>query len=457
MIEAAARPTEEITLPNNWSVRPDQKQLWDYLINRDRDGRAVMIAHRQWGKDTVALNAECCMAHIRKGNYWHMLPKYEQARIAIWDSINPDTGKKRIDEAFPMKLRSRTDNSSMTIEFKCGSNWRLVGSDSYDKTVSAQPVWITYSEWALANPMAWVYTQPMLERNHGNALWIYTPRGDNHGKTHFEFAQKEPGWFAQLLRADQTPVFDAEQLARIKRELVAFFQDEAEAEAMFQQEYMCSFAGAIRGAYYTRQMAQAELEGRICEVRWQPAAEVYTYWDLGVDDSTSIWFVQHIGKSHHVIDYYENTGMGMDHYAKTLKDKNYNYASHVMPHDGDARQMTGGELAKSPRELAVDSGLKPVEIVQRAQNMELIIKSHIPAVRNMISQCYFDRQKCAAGISALKSYHAEYDEMKKVSGVRPAHDWSSHGADAFRTFAVGYAPKSTLNRNKVYELIDNRR
>jgi phage terminase large subunit len=443
----------KIRLPNDWSKRPDQAKLWDYLLDHERDGRAVMIAHRQWGKDTVALNAECCMAHIRTGNYWHMLPKYEQARIAIWDNINPDTGKKRIDEAFPLELRSRTDNSSMTIEFKCGSNWRLVGSDSYDKTVSAQPVWITYSEWALANPMAWVFTQPMLERNHGNALWIYTPRGDNHGKTHFEMAQREPGWFSQILRADQTPVFTKDQLERIKRQLIDFFKDEAEGTAFFNQEYMCSFEGAIRGAYYTKQMATAEVEHRIGEVRYQPASEVYTYWDLGVDDSTSIWFVQHIGKTHHVIDYYENTGVGMDHYAQVLKDKKYNYAAHIMPHDGDARQMTGGELAKSPKELAEDSGLHPVEIVPRVQNMDIVVKSHIPAVRNMLSQCYFDRERCAVGISALKSYHSEYNEDKKVLGVRPAHDWSSHAADAFRTFAVSYAPKSNNEDLSVTEMM----
>ena len=446
----------KINLPYNWSVRTDQKPLWDYLINHTHDGRAAMIAHRQWGKDTVALNAECCISAMRPGNYWHMLPKYDQARIAIWESINPDTGKKRIDEAFPHEIRSRVDNASMTIEFKWKANWRLVGSDNYDKTVSAQPVWITFSEWALANPMAWPILQPMLERNHGNALWIYTPRGDNHGKTHYEMAQREVGWFVQMLRADQTSVFTPEQLERIKRQLIDFFKDDAEGLAFFNQEYMCSFSGAVRGAYYTKQMAQAELDGRICGVRYQPAAEVSTYWDLGVDDSTAIWFIQHIGKSHQVIDYYENTGMGMDHYANILKEKKYNYAVHVMPHDGDARQMVGGELAKSPKELAEDAGLRPVQIVPRVQNMEIVIKSHIPAVRNMISQCWFDREKCAVGISALKSYHSEYSEEKKVSGVRPTHDWSSHGSDAFRTFAVGYAPPKPKDKS-VSEMMAARR
>jgi phage terminase large subunit len=432
----------EIVLPYNWSVRADQKPLWDYLGSHIRDGRAVMIAHRRWGKDSVALNHTCCAAHERIGNYWHCLPEYRQAKKVVWDAINPDSGRLLIDEAFPKEVRKKTNEAEMKIDFKCGSSWQMVGSDNYNSYRGSPPIGVTFSEFAIANPMSWyVGIKPIIEQNHGYALFIYTPCGDNHGKTLYEYYLSQPEYFAKLLRADQTPVFTKAQLDKILRDMIGEIGDEAEAQALFNQEYMCSFAGAIRGAYYTRQMAQAEFDGRICEVHYQPAAEVYTYWDLGVDDSTSIWFVQHIGKSHHVIDYYENTGMGMDHYANILKDKKYNYAEHVMPHDADARGITGGELAKSPRELAEDSGLRPVQIVPRAQNMELIIKSHIPAVRNMISQCWFDRDKCAVGISALKSYHAEYNEEKKVISPRPSHDWSSHAADAFRTFAVGYAPK----------------
>ena len=437
----------EIKIPYRWTVRLDQKPLWDYLINHQRDGRAVMVAHRQWGKDTVALNAECCMAHIRPGNYWHMLPQYNQARIAIWESINPDTGKKRIDEAFPQELRARTDNSSMTIDFKNGSNWRLVGSDNYDHTVSAQPVWITYSEWALANPMVWVYTQPMLERNHGNALWIYTPRGDNHGKSHYEFAKNEPGWFAGLVTADKSPVFECDQLARIKRQLISQFGDEAEALALFNQEYMCSFSGAIRGAYYTRQMAVAEAEGRITRVPHQPQIEVDTYWDLGVDDSMAIWFVQHIGPAHHVIDYHEDSGYGLEHYAKILKEKNYNYGVHVMPHDAEAREMSSGDIARSRREVAESVGIRPIEVVPRARNMDLIIQVHIPAARNILSSCWFDKEKCSVGISALKTYSAEWDDSKKKLNNTPAKNWAIHGADAFRTFAVGYSGEKESDKS----------
>ena len=403
--------------------------------------RAVEVAHRRWGKDDVALHFTACASHLRVGNYWHMLPKYEQCRKAIWDAINPRTGKKRIDEAFPESIRRKTNQQEMKIEFNCGSIWQLVGSDNYNSYVGSPPIGVVFSEWALANPLAWsLGIRPIIEENGGWVLWIYTPRGDNHGKSIIEFAETEKDWFAQRIDASQTNVFTKDQMERILREMIAEIKDEDEARSIWMQEYFCSFDGAVRGSYYSKQMAAAEEEGRIARVPWQPAIEVDTYWDLGVDDSMAIWFIQHVGKAHHVIDYYENTGMGMGHYAGILKDKKYNYAEHVMPHDAEARELTAGELAKSPRELAEDAGLRPITVVPRAQNMELIIKSHIPAVRNILPSCWFDREKCAIGISALKSYHAEYDEDRKKPGNRPEHDWASHGADAFRTFAVGYAP-----------------
>ena len=372
-----------------------------------------------------------------------MLPKYEQARKAIWDAVNPVTGKKRIDEAFPPEIRRKTNGVEMKIELWNGSVWQLVGSDNYDSYVGSQPVGVVFSEWALSNPLAWsLGIRPMLEQNGGWALWIYTPRGDNHGRTLYEFAKQEPGWYAELIGADKSPVFTREQLTRILREMTAELGDEQEAKSIWMQEYFCSFTAAIRGSYYSAQMAQAEADGRIGRVPHQPQAEVWTYWDMGQDDSTSIWFIQHIGTAHHVIDYYERSYAGMGHFAQILREKNYTYAGHVMPHDANVHEYGLGEVALSRKEQAEAVGIKPIEIRPRPQNWDLIRQVQIPAVRNILAQCWFDKEKCATGISALKSYHAEYDEEKKVIGLRAKHDWSSHAADAFRTFAVGFKNKT---------------
>ena len=381
-----------------------------------------------------------------------MLPEYKQARKVVWDAVNPRTGKKRIDEAFPKELRSHTRNQEMMIEFRCGSTWQLVGSDTYDALVGSPPVGLVMSEWALSNPMAWAYLSPILEENGGWALFIYTSRGNNHGHTLYNYALSNDGWFAQLLSAKDTPVFKPEQLKGIRESYIGLFGAEY-GEALYSQEYLCSFGGAVFGAYYSKQVEQARSEKRITSVAYQPGVEVDTFWDLGVDDSMSIWFMQPAGQNFNFIDYYENSGHGLEHYAKLMKEKPYVYGNHYMPHDAEVREMSSGDIARSRKEVAESLGLRPIIVVPRARNMDIIMQVHIPAVRDLFSRCWFDEKKCAQGLSALENYKSEYDEEKKKLGNRPKHDWTAHGSDAFRTFAVGYAPR-VANRS-VSQIMDS--
>ena len=425
-----------IELPyNGWEPRDDQMRIWDYLENGGL--RAVEVSHRRWGKDEISLHFTATAAHERNGNYWHMLPQFNQCRKAIWEAVNPRTSKRRIDEAFPKELRAKTRETDMFIEFKCGSTWQLVGSDNYNALVGSPPVGIVFSEYALSDPQSWAYLSPILEENKGWAIFISTSRGNNHLKKLLDYARTAPEWFGEVLTADETPVFGSAQLERIKQDLIGQYGDEL-GTAMFMQEYFCSFEGAVPGAYFAKQMIEARRSGRICSVPYQSGIEVDTFWDLGIDDSMSIWFVQGIGKGYHVIDYYENTGFGLEHYAKQLKAKPYVYGNHFMPHDANAREMTNSEIAKSRKEVGEELGIRPIQVVKRAKSMDVIVNVHIPAVRNILGQCWFDEIKCAQGISALEAYRAEYDDEKKKLGNSPVHDWSSHGSSAFITFAVGY-------------------
>lgn len=428
--------TQEITLPNHWKPREDQKPLWKYLI-KEHGLRAVAVNHRRWGKDDVSLHFTAIAAHRRTGNYWHMLPQYNQCRKAIWEAVNPRTGLKRIDEAFPQEIRKATRQTDMKIDFLNGSSWQLVGSDNFNALVGSPPVGIVYSEYALADPQSWAYLSPILEENGGWAIFISTSRGNNHLKSLYDYAVATPGWFAERLTADDTPVFTQQQLASVKADLIGAFGEDM-GEAMYLQEYFCSFQGAVLGAYFAKQMDTAQREERITELKYQPDIEVDTFWDLGVDDSMSIWFIQHIGVQHHVIDYYEASGYGLEHYAKVMNAKGYRYGNHYMPHDANAREMTNSEIAQSRKEVAEELGIKPVIVVQRARNMDMIVNYQIPAVRNILSSCWFNKGNCQRGINALENYKAEYDESKKVLSNRPLHDWTSHASSAFIVFAVGY-------------------
>uniref|UniRef100_A0A6M3KX12 Putative terminase n=1 Tax=viral metagenome TaxID=1070528 RepID=A0A6M3KX12_9ZZZZ len=367
-----------------------------------------------------------------------MLPQFNQCRKAVWEAVNPNTSMKRIDEAFPPEIRKSARQTDMHIEFRNGSTWQLVGSDNYNALVGTPPIGIVYSEYALSDPQSWAYLSPILEENGGWSAFISTSRGNNHLKRMYDFACSSDNWFAQLMTAHETDVFKPEQLKSIKAEMIATFGSEL-GEALYNQEYLCSWEGAQPGSYYGKQIALARKDNRITEVPWTSGIEVYTYWDLGVDDSTTVWFMQFAGMQIRVIDYYENTGFGWEHYSKILKEKPYTYGDHYMPHDVEVREMSGGEFADSRKDTAEALGIRPIITVPRARDSQAVMTG-INSVRNILSRCWFDKTKCWQGISALEGYRAEYDEEKKVMKNHPLHSWESHGADAFRTFAVGYTP-----------------
>lgn len=234
----------QITLPNNWKPRTYQMPLWSYLEKGGK--RAVGVWHRRAGKDDVCLHWAAVAAMMRPGTYWHMLPEASQARKAIWEAINPHIGKRRIDEAFPQAIRSTTREQEMLIKLINGSTWQVVGSDNYDSLVGSPPVGVVFSEWALAKQDAWAYLRPILAENGGWALFIYTPRGKNHGKTTYDFACQSDDWFSQLLTADDTTVFSKDTLASEKAELISQY-GKSRGEALFLQEYYCSWEPAFTG------------------------------------------------------------------------------------------------------------------------------------------------------------------------------------------------------------------
>jgi phage terminase large subunit len=190
----------------------------------------------------------------------------------------------------------------------------------------------------------------------------------------------------------------------------------------------------VDGAYYTVEMREALAEERISNVPIDKSLGVVTAWDLGVGDSTAIWFAQYVGAEVRLIDYYETSGVGLDHYVKTLNDKGYNYTQHILPHDIRVRELGSG---RSRLETLNSLGVNNIQIAP-----QLSVDDGIQAVRSLITRCWFDKNKCERGIDCLRQYHREYDEHNLAWRSRPHHDWASHGADAFRYLAIGYKETS---------------
>lgn len=364
----------------------------------------------------------------RVGAYYYLFPTYKQGKKVLWNGMDRD-GFKFTDH-IPEGIRKRTLDQEMLIETNNGSIMQVVGSDNIDSIVGANPVGIVLSEWALQNPAAWDYLRPILAENNGWAIFIYTPRGKNHGWKTLEMARQYPElWYSEVLTAEDTGAIPAHILQQERKEII----NKDGNDALYQQEYMCSFEVPIQGAYYAKQLMQADTDGRISNVPYDTAVEVNTAWDLGIDDAMSIWLYQLCGREIHIIDYLEGSGEGLAYYIKILKEKPYVYGTHYAPHDIKVRELGTG---KSRLETAKNLGIE-FEVARM-----LPINDGIEAVRNILSRCWFDSSKCEKGLSALRSYHKEWDELHQVFRLKPTHDWSSHGADSFRTLAVGHREKA---------------
>ena len=422
-----------LRVPHSFTPRLYQEPLYDCLA--DGYKRGVAIWHRRAGKDKTLFNLVVKEAVKAPGVYYYFFPTYSQGKKILWDGIDPRTGMKFLDH-IPPEIMEKKSDTEMKITLNNRSIIQIVGTDNFDSIMGTNPRGCVFSEFSLQDPRAWDYTRPILRENGGWALFVYTPRGKNHGWEMFRMAQAHDDWFTSLLtvretmREDGSPVITEADIGKDRAEGMS--------DELIEQEYYCSFEGYVQGAYYAKQLKTARAEGRITSVPHAAGHEVYTFWDLGVDDSTSIWFTQSIGREFRMIDYYEATGEGLAHYAKVLKERGYTYGDHYMPHDVEVRELSTGV---SRKETAENLGISPVLVVQRARDTQAVLAG-IEAVRNIMSQCWFDEKKCSRGLSALEGYQAEYDEEKKKLADHPLHNWCSHGADAFRTFAVGYRPKA---------------
>lgn len=192
------------------------------------------------------------------------------------------------------------------------------------------------------------------------------------------------------------------------------------------------------GAIYAKQLAKAREEGRITRVPYDSGSEVFTAWDLGYADSTSIWWLQWSGRELRWLDYYENNGEQLDHYAKIVKEKPYNYMrnGHFLPHDGGAGNIRGDSVAKQ---------LAGMGLANRVLARETDINPGIELLRQTIGMSVFDMTKCADGLHCLENYAYEWDEDRQTFKSKPKHDWSSHAADCARYAAQAAAIAKTGN------------
>lgn len=406
-----------------YTPRPLQR-----VVHRGRKPSTLLITHRRFGK-TVTAVTDLIRRALKDGNTrraWrsgYLAPYQKQAKRLAWDYLRYYAG------GIPGVKFNKTD---LCCDFPNGARLTLYGGDNpegmrggyFDDLVIDEAADISVSLWTL------VLLPSLLDRD-GWVMFMGTPKGEGNlfSDIRDEAAADPDEWAQFIFKASETGYLSEKALQKARSKMT---EDE------YAQEFECSFAAAVRGSYYAREIDALTYLGRILPIPFE-RLPVHTAWDLGMDDAMAIWFFQvEPGGDWRIIDYYENSGEGLTHYADVLKNKGYTYGRHIAPHDIMVRELGTG---KSRLETARSLGIKFIT----AKNLPVI--DGINAVRKHLPRCWFDAQKCAEGLKGLRQYRKSYNEKMAVYG-KPVHDWTSHAGDAFRYAVVGMMPERTGDRQE---------
>jgi phage terminase large subunit len=381
---------------------------------------AVMVAHRRAGKTVACINdiiARALSLTRPHGRYAYVAPYFTQAKDVAWEYLKRFAGPALKDK----------NESELWVELVNGARIRVYGADNPDRLRGSYLDGCILDEYADFRAGVWgTVIRPMLADRHTEleptwATFIGTPKGRNEFFELWEDAGKEPSrMFRQMLKASESGILAAAERAEMVLDLTP---------DQILQEMECSFDAAIQGAYFGALIQDAEREGRIREVEYDPAVPVYTSLDLGIGDSTAIWWFQIVGSELHFIDHYEAHSQDLDHFIGVLAAKPYVYGLDFLPHDAKARELIAGRSraehwAKSKRQFRILPQTK--------------VEDSINAGRLVLPRCYFDRINCAKGLEALRQYRSEFDDKTKAFKDKPRHDWACHSADAFKYASMGY-------------------
>jgi hypothetical protein len=347
--------------------------------------------------------------------FGYVAPYRSQAKSVAWDYL----------KYFSRPITKQSNEADLIIELLNGAKIRLFGADNADAMRGLGFDGLYLDEYGDFKPSVWGnVVRPALSDKQGWCVFGGTPKGKNQFWNIYETSKKLPNeWFSLSLPASKSKLLPESELQAAQAQL---------AEDQYLQEYECSFEAAIIGAIWGTEMRKVSEDGRITKVENQLEVKTHTAWDLGHTDDTAIWWYQVIAGEIHIVDFFALSGGTIEEFVTKIKEKPYNYGKHYLPHDARARTLASG--GKSVIEqMAAHLGINNLAIVP-----SLTVQDGIQAVRMALPRCWFDAEKCADGIEALRQYQREYDEDKKAFRQTPKHDWTSHPADAMRMLAISW-------------------
>jgi len=389
---------------------PYKPRAYQLDVHKNRKRFSVLVCHRRFGKSVLSINELIKTAADKPRSLCAFIaPTYRQGKSIAWEYLKFYTNPL-------LKIGGSRNESELRIDLFNGSRIQIFGADNPDSIRGMGFDAVVLDEYAIMSPRVWTeIVRPAVADKLGWVLFIGTPMGHNQFWEVYDYALRgHKDWYGKLYRASETNVIPEDELDQARSIMTP---------EQYEQEFECSFTAAVSGSYYGRLITKAEKDGRIGNVPIDDNVGVETWWDLGIGDSTAIWFAQRVGEEIHLIDYYENSGESLAHYADVLADKDYAYSSHIAPHDIQARELgTGKSRLEVANELGIDFDIAP----------KLEVDHGIESVRNALPFCYFDREKCKVGLDALRQYRKQWDEKNQVFKNKPLHNWCSHAADSFR-------------------------
>lgn len=384
-----------------------------------KDNRfTVVVAHRRMGKTVSAINQLIHSALIcdkTNPRFAYIAPTYAQCKRIAWDYLLNYT----------RPLGAIANIAELRVDFM-GRRISLYGADNPDSLRGIYLDGVVIDEIGDVNPAIFSeVVRPALADRLGWAMFIGTPKGNNHFKDLRDRADKsDDSWKLLEFKASETGLIIPTELASAKAEM---------GDDKYLQEFECSFNAAVEGSYYGKMINDLEEKNQITTIPREELSKTYCAWDLGMSDSTAIWVAQVVGKEIRLIDFYENHGQGLDTYVHWLRDNGWDSAVQLLPHDVVVRELGTG---KSRQEMLEEAGLE-ITVVKK-----LPVADGIQAVRRLLPRCWFDKN-VKQGLDALRNYRRNYDEKRNVFFDSPLHDWCSHAADAFRYLAVGLDESGT--------------
>lgn len=434
---------EEIYLPYNFTPRAEQLDLFEAMDGIEGDPqtrykRALLLWHRRCGKDMACLAYMFKEMFTRRGIYYYIFPSYAQGKKVLWEGKDKATGFRWMNmlPGFSKpgawdSVVKRVNNQEMIVETVNGSLFRIIGSDNIDSIVGTNPIGCVFSEYALQSPDAWEYMSPILAENNGWAIFNGTPRGKNHFYRMYHRVASHPDWYCDI-RQTLYPEEPQTYTGMVSLSQIDLERASGMDEDKIHQEYGCAFSAAAKGSYYNDLLVKARDEGRIGYFPPEDWKWTETAWDVGVRDSTAIWFFQRHGSSIRLIDYYEDSNKSLHYYVEVLDRKGYKYKAHHLPHDAGSRSA---QTAKSTRDVLEDC-LKEAGLGGECHIVDKNpIQAGINKVKHIFSRFYFHEVATEKGRELLSLYHKKYDQKRQVFSDRPVHDGSSHCADALRVLA----------------------